>query len=89
MKLDTESEDALQRLVPEHLRVACRAYVEEKRPTGHFLLAVLTNNLYEAIGRGDDASLAGLKGIIQWFYNYTPGNCHGTLARVTEWLKIG
>ena len=72
--------------VPEHLREGLLAYVLEGRPTGGFLYAVLTNDLFEAVGRADEKSLAGLFAIIGWLYNEAPADCYGDVDKVKAWM---
>ena len=73
--------------VPENLVDGLVEYVANKRPTGSFLECVLKNDLKGAIERGDDESLWGLKKIVVWLNNYTPGTCFGSPEKVDAWLK--
>jgi len=75
--------------VPEHLRDGLSLYIVHGYQPGHFLTAVLEYNLFEAMARGDRASLAGLHGLVSWIYNRAPFDCHGSPAKVTAWLKSG
>ncbi len=68
---------------------AALAYCLEGGYVGQFLTAVMDNDLREAVGRGDDNSLAGLKPIIQLLYNYAPGRCHGSKAIREAWQEKG
>lgn len=78
---------ALHLDVPHHLIDGLVAYVSSGRPPGDFLRAVLENDLKEAFGRADDESAAGMKAIMMWLYNYTPGVCYGSPAKVSHWLN--
>jgi len=85
-----ELREALVRLrVPEHLQEGLEAYVLTGRPVGNYLTAVLENDLLEAVSRGDDTSLAGIKGTVQFLYNYTPRNCWGSREKVSAWMDQG
>lgn len=86
-KLDADDLEALDRLVPGHLHAGLRRYVEERRATGGFLRAVLSNDLFGAIGQADSESLAGLVGLVQWIYCHVPSNCYGSPEKVTAWLE--
>jgi hypothetical protein len=85
-----EEIEALERLVPWHLQEGLRHYFEQRVPTGSFLEAVLGNDLVEAIGRADPESMAGMKGLVTWLYNYTPARepyrVWGDEAAVKSWL---
>ena len=55
-------------------------------PPGDFLMAVLSNDLMESIGRADQGNLGDLFEICSYIYNKMPYNCHGSPNRVHEWL---
>ena len=74
-------------LIPGHMYAAIRQYVIHRRSVGHFLTAVLENNLQEACARADDQNLAALQAWCRLVYNFTPGNCHGSPAQVQAWLE--
>jgi len=76
-------------LIPDQLWRALKLYAEEGIPTGHFLHAVLTNNLVESLGRADEESRSALGAIVQLLYNFAPGDCWGSCALVTAWLQTG
>lgn len=75
--------------VPFNLREGIACYVTQGRPFGHFLTAVVENDLFRAMSRADDVSLAHLKDIVQFFYNQTPGACWGSPQAVSEWMARG
>ena len=54
---------------------------------GHFLTAVLTNDLVGAINRADKENLAALRQIVQFVYNELPSPCWGSLTAINEWHK--
>lgn len=64
-------------------------YATDRVPPGGFVRAVLENNLSEAFGRADDASLAGLFDIMRYVRWEIPNNCHGSPAKVQAWLDGG
>lgn len=84
MKIDQAK---LRELVPEHLRSGLQLYIERGLPPGHFLTAVLENDLMEAMGRADEISRAGLFTLCQFLYCYAPRGCHGSRLKVYEWVK--
>lgn len=73
--------------VPEHLRHGLAFYLAHHIQPGHFLIAVLQNDLIGAIGRGDDNSIAGLKALVVFLYNGAPATAFGTPEKVDQWLS--
>jgi hypothetical protein len=72
---------------PEKFRDGLERYLQHRLAPGHFLTAVLENNLQEAVGRGDAESLWLLRPLVLFLYNDCPGNSWGSKERVTEWLN--
>jgi hypothetical protein len=66
-----------------------RRYIEDGIPPGHFLQAVLINDLREAIGRGDDTNRKNLANYIIFLYNYAPTDSWGGIEEYTKWVKMG
>ena len=62
-------------------------YANDRVPTGDFLRAVLENNLMEAIARADTENLRDLFEICSYVYNHIPSACHGSQAKVRNWLR--
>lgn len=73
--------------VPERIVEGIKAYVEERRPVGHFLQAVIRNDLCETFARADDEVIQCLHGIVKIFYNQVPGNAWRTRKRYEDWLS--
>jgi hypothetical protein len=63
-------------------------YVAHGLHPGGFLTAVLSNDLFGAIGRADDSSLDNLQKIVRHVYNDIPGDCWGSPAKVNGWLEF-
>lgn len=78
----TEQSESLQMAIDSLMR-----YKEHKIPTGSFLEAVLSNDLFKAVGKADQYSRANLFAIVNYIYNEMPGNCWGSREIVNEWLK--
>ena len=57
--------------IEQHMLDRLNAYIDHGEAVGHFLTAVLENNLKEAVGRADDENMA---------------TCPPTLATSTTWL---
>ena len=75
--------------LPPHLQGGVRRYIEKGIPPGDFLTAVITNDLFLAIGHADDTSLAALRDIVRFFYNEVPSKCWGTPEKMKTWIKAG
>ena len=73
--------------IPEHMMAALRRYVDHHIPPGHFLTAVITNNLSDACSRADDTNLKLLRTYARWFYNKAPSLCHGSPKAYKTWIE--
>lgn len=80
--------DGLSKLVPEHLQMGIAFWLLFGEVPGHFLSAVLKGNLFEAIGRADDHSLAALPSICRFFYNYAPAGSYGSESKFKNWREM-
>ena len=74
-------------MIPQHLRGGMLRYLQDGIQPGHFLTAVLENNLMEAMARADEMSRAGLYSICQFLYNHAPMACYGTPETVRKWME--
>jgi len=72
--------------IPEHMQGALRRYVLEGIAPGHFLTAVICNDLKGAVGNADDTNLALLQTYVRWFYNIAPGQCWGSKEKMDAWM---
>jgi hypothetical protein len=72
---------------PIHILDAITDYANNHTPHGHFVTAVLENNLSEAIFRADSNSLAGLEDIVRFVYWEIPHSSHGSVEKVNAWLE--
>lgn len=72
--------------IPATILEALYAYVEHRQQPGHFLNAVLSNNLLEAVQRADSQSQAALREIVEFVYNNLPSNSYGSYRAVSAWL---
>ncbi len=75
-----------ERAVPEGLHDGLVEYIVTRRPVGHFLTAVLSNDLREACARADEIVRGQLYTIVFFLYNYAPGPCWGSPTHVELWL---
>lgn len=72
-------------LLPGHLRGGVREYIEHGRLPGHFLTAVIKNDLGNACSHADETCRLRLFDIVSFFYNEVPSDCWGTPDRVRTW----
>jgi len=70
-----------------YIKNAIDRYVNDRIMPGGFLYAVLTNNLFEAIGRADCHSLDNLVDICSYICNEIPSVCWGSAEKVDNWLN--
>lgn len=74
-------------LVPVHMWDAVEGYFIHKYPPGHFMTALLSNDLMEAMGRADDTNAANMHRWCQFLYCYAPAGSYGSPERVHAWLS--
>lgn len=74
------------RSCPLHIRLSLDRYAIEHIECGHFLTAVLENDLFEAVGRADSENLEVLPHICAYVYNILPATCHGSKEKVQAYL---
>lgn len=73
--------------VPQHTLDSISRYVMEGSQPGHFVTAVITNDLFEAFSRADPDNRTAMHNIIKFLYNETPGSCWGSKEKMVEWIK--
>lgn len=74
-------------MIPKHTQEALDRYVNQHIMPGSFLLAVLSNRLFDAVARADRENLAALKDICLYIYNELPGDCWGSSDIVYKWVE--
>jgi hypothetical protein len=74
-------------MIPDHTKAALDRYVEHKILPGGFLLAVLSNDLFGAVGRADSQNLAALPDIVKYVYNEMPSASWGSQDMVYKWVE--
>ena len=75
--------------VPEHGREGLLKYLCYGVPPGHFLMAVLANDLTEACGRADDSNRVALAEYISVLHNHAPSESWGSREKVRAWIEQG
>lgn len=74
-------------MITENIKESLNRYVEHHIPTGSFLNAVLSNDLFESFGRADSKNRENLFEICEYIYNEIPSNCWGSKEIVNRWLE--
>ena len=75
--------------IPEYLHGGLIRYVVRRIPPGHFMMALLSNDLVGVINRADTENAALIKQWVMVLYNceVIPSGCWGSKERVDEWLS--
>lgn len=76
-------------IVPEHCRHSILIWVMEGRLGGHFLEAMLSNDLMKTFQYADGPNSRAMDSWTKYLYNYTPSGCWGSTEKVTEWANKG
>jgi len=72
--------------IPAHMLDSLLAYVDDRRPVGHFLTAIICNDLKEAVNCADDENLRNLPAYVGYLYNEAPMICWGSKEKMYKWL---
>jgi len=73
--------------LPDYMREPARLYLEEGKPPGDFMYALLTNDLRGAITRADAANTAMLSTIWMWWLSEIPSAAQGSPYNVEAWVE--
>ncbi len=72
-------------MLPDYMQEPARRYVEDGQLPGHFLQAVLRNELVEATLRADTVNRACLQVWAGWLYDQVPMSAWGSGGKVAAW----
>lgn len=72
--------------IPTAVLASVYGYVDRKEAPGHFLTAVLSNDLFTAVSRADKESFAALRELVTFIHMEVPTACHGSAEAVANWL---
>lgn len=86
--MDARLEQDVSRL-PEHCRQGLLDYLRYGVPPGHFLTAVLSNDLTEACSRADEPNRRALYDYVYVLYNDAPCEAWGSPDKVRAWIDRG
>lgn len=78
----------LERMSP--LMQGCaQGYIDRGQVPGHFLMAVLCNDLSAAVAHADSVNAHLLKEWAQWVHWEVPSTAHGSRENVNAWVDKG
>jgi hypothetical protein len=72
--------------IPERMRESLELYVNLGVMPGDFLQAVICNDLKKAVMYADGENMGNLPAYVNYFYNHTPHDCHGSEIIMGRWM---
>lgn len=75
--------------IPERYHGGLERWVDHGIEPGHFLRAVLKNDLKEALARSDEPTTSNMAIIVTWLYNHSPRGCWGSPEHYEKWRDGG
>jgi hypothetical protein len=76
-----------QSAIPRYMHEGLVRWIENHVEPGHFLAAVLSNDLREACVRADENNRRALVEYVIWLHNHAPAECWGSPERYDTWRK--
>lgn len=73
-------------MIPKRTLEALNRYIKDHIKPGHFLTAVLSNNLTETHRSGDSDNIGALGELLSHLRWEIPDNCWGSPEKVQNWL---
>lgn len=73
--------------IPERMMDGIERYIEHGIGPGHFLTAVIQNDLTEAVNRADEENMRNLPAYVAYFWNNAPADCWGTPEKMKAWME--
>lgn len=73
--------------IPDYMMDGLKLYIENRIPPGHFLSAVISNDLAEAVSRADDTNIRNIPAYLGYLYNEAPSGCWGSKEKMNAWLR--
>jgi hypothetical protein len=74
-------------MIPQATLDSLDRYVNHKLMPGSFLTAVLSNDLFGAVGRADSENLAALPDLVKYIYNNVPSAAWGNRDAVWRYVE--
>jgi hypothetical protein len=85
--IDAEASAALDELVPSHDHGGIRRYYQDGIPPGHFLTAIIDNDLKGVFARADEINKAAIEQILMWFRWHPPAGTWGYPGACKDYLQ--
>lgn len=73
--------------IPLYMHKGIINYIEHHQLPGHFLQAIICNDLKQACERADSTNLFEIPTFVAFFYNEAPGVCYGSREKMAKWLE--
>ena len=70
-----------------HMAAGLQRYIERGIPPGHFLTALLSNDLIGAYNRADDENTAAMRLWVRFMYWELPHGSYGSPQAVEAWIE--
>ena len=87
IRIARENEQSAFGKIPERMHGALIRWVIYRIPPGHFLSAILKNDLREAVSRADDENVGILHQWVRFLHNHTPSECWGSKEVFDRWVE--
>lgn len=75
--------------LPSHLLRSISDYVEFGQPQGHFIQALLCNDLKGVAERADEYNAPLIHLWVKYLYNHIPMGAWGSKESYDNWVKMG
>lgn len=75
--------------LPAHMQDGTRLYIEEGIPPGGFLSAIISNDLFLALGKADHINRERIFDWCAFFYNQAPHGSYGSPEAMQAWINRG
>lgn len=72
-----------------HMEGGIRRYFEHGIPPGHFITALLSNDLSMAVRFADEENAAAIAKWVVFIHCQLPSGCHGSPEHVRDWIAKG
>lgn len=72
--------------IPEDMGESLVRYTVDHVSTGQCLAALLSNDLFDFVGRADPDTIEATVALVKLVYNHMPSSSHGSRAKVEAWL---
>ena len=73
--------------IPDRMMDGLDRYFEHGIEAGGFLMAVLSNDLMEAVGRADSENMRNLPAYCGYLYNECNPSAYGSKEKVKAWME--